>query len=139
VIILDTNVLSELMRPQPSAQVSSWIADQTQSNLYLSTVTEAEVLYGIELLPRGARREGIRAAAETMFEHDFANRILPFDRPAAQWFGKIASHRRAVGRPIGHSDGQIASIARSRGAQLATRNIADFAECGLELINPWNG
>jgi hypothetical protein len=73
-----------------------------------------------------------------MFENDFADRILSFDRAAATWFSKIASQRGALGRPITHSDGQIASIARSRGAQLATRNIADFAECGLQLINPWN-
>lgn len=137
-IVLDTNVLSELMRPQPSAAVFSWVAQQTKSDLYLTAVTEAEILYGIELLPRGARREGLRAAAEKMFENDFANRILHFDRPAAQWFGKIASHRKRIGRPIRHSDAQIASIARAYGAQLATRDIADFAECGLRVIDPWN-
>ncbi len=136
-IILDTNVLSELMRPRPSPAVTRWVASQPISSLFTTSITEAEIFYGIELLPKGSRRDSFRAAAESMFAADFSGRILPFGSDTARAFSKLAAHRRQLGRPISHPDAQIASIARLRGAALATRNAADFAECGIQVIDPW--
>ena len=137
-IILDTNVLSELMKPKPSAEVTAWVRKQPATDLFTTSITEAEIFYGIELLPRGKRREGLLAAAESMFTEDLAGRILGFESAAACFFAKIAAHRYALGRPISHADAQIAAIARIRGAKVATRNIADFEDCAIEVIDPWN-
>jgi toxin FitB len=138
-IILDTNVLSELMRPEPSPRVVAWIAKQPSTELFTTSITEAEILYGIELLTKGKRREGLLAAAEAMFAEDLAGRIFGFESDAARAFSKIAAHRHVLGRPISHADAQIAAIAQVRGAKLATRNIADFGDCGLDVVDPWNG
>lgn len=138
-IILDTNVLAELMRPQPSPHVEAWVAKQPATELFTTSITEAEIFYGIELLSRGKRREGLLEAAEAMFTEDLAGRIFGFDSDAARAFSSIAAHRRALGRPISHADAQIAAIARVRGARLATRNVVDFKDCGLEIVDPWNG
>jgi len=138
-IILDTNVLSELMKPKPSPRVVAWIARQPAAELFTTSITEAEIYYGIELLTKGKRREGFLAAAEAMFAEDLAGRIFGFESDAARVFSKIAAHRRAVGRPISHADAQIAAIAQMRGAKLATRNVADFDDCGLDVLDPWNG
>jgi toxin FitB len=137
-IVLDTNVLSELMKAAPSEVVSSWVARQPPSSLFITTVAQAEILYGLALLPSGRRRNELGAAAQAMFEEDFAGRILPFDIAAAYQFAEIAAERRQSGRPISQFDAQIAAIARSRGAALSTRNISDFEECGLQVFNPWN-
>jgi toxin FitB len=137
VIILDTNVLSELMRPRPSATVVSWVGKQPAAELFTTSITEAEIFYGVELLTRGRRRDGLLAAAEAMFAQDFAGRILAFDSEAARGFARIAAHRRAAGKPISHADSQIAAIVRLHGALLATRNVADFADCEIRLIDPW--
>jgi predicted nucleic acid-binding protein len=138
-IILDTNVLSELMRPKPSPRVAAWVAKQPATELFTTSITEAEIFYGIELLTKGKRREGLLAAAEAMFAEDLAGRIFGFESDAARGFSKIAAHRRALGRPISHADAQIAAIANVRGAKLATRNVADFEDCGLDVVDPWNG
>jgi len=138
-IILDTNVLSELMRPKPSPRVAAWVAKQPATELFTTSITEAEVFYGIELLTKGKRREGLLAAAEAMFAEDLAGRIFGFESDAARVFSKIAAHRRALGKPISHADAQIAAIAQVRGAKLATRNVADFDDCGLDVIDPWDG
>jgi predicted nucleic acid-binding protein len=137
-IVLDTNVLSELMKATPSEAVNSWVARQPPSSLFITTVAQAEILYGLALLPSGSRRDKLRAAAQAMFEEDFAGRILPFDTAAAYEFAEIAAERRQSGRPISQFDAQIAAIARSRGAALSTRNISDFEGCGLQIFNPWN-
>ncbi|OYV32209.1 MAG: VapC toxin family PIN domain ribonuclease [Rhodospirillales bacterium 20-64-7] len=136
-ILLDTNILSELMRPAPSPAVMSWLAAQPAASLFISAVTEAELRYGVLLLPEGRRRADLIAALEAMLTEDFAGRILPFDSAAALAFAAIAASRRQAGKPISQFDAQIAAIVRSRGAALATRNVADFAECGVEIINPW--
>ena len=136
-IILDTNVVSELMRPLPEASVVDWVARQAALNLYLSTVSEAELRYGVEILPRGARRDRLLAVVEGTLTEDFAGRVLPFDSAAAQEYALIAAARRAEGRSINHADCQIAAIARSRGAAVATRDSADFEGSGIEVINPW--
>ena len=135
-IILDTNVLSELMRPKPSPQVAAWVAKQPAAELFTTSITEAEIFYGIELLPKSKRREGLLAAAEAMFAEDFGGRICGFDSEAARVFSRIAAHRRASGRPISHADAQIAAIARARGARLATHNVADFEDCKVDVVDP---
>lgn len=136
-ILLDTNILSELMRPAPSPAVMSWLAAQPAASLFISAVTEAELRYGVMLLPEGRRRAELMTALEAMLADDFAGRILPFDSAAALAFAAIAASRRQAGKPVSQFDAQIAAIAQSRGAELATRNVADFAECGVEIINPW--
>jgi hypothetical protein len=136
-LILDTNVISEIMRSSPASRVLEWWSQQPAGELFTSTVTMAEILYGIELLPKGKRRDGLLAEAEAMFAQDFTLRILSFDEAAARAFGEIAAGRRAQGRPMADFDAQIAAIARSRRATLATRNTADFEECGVRLVNPW--
>lgn len=137
-ILLDTNVLSELMAPKPSPAVLTWTSKQRLADvLYIATVTLGEILYGIELLPAGKRRDGLFHEAEAMFREDFAERILPFDDTAARSFAKIAAARRPRGRPISNSDAQIAAIARVNRAALATRNTADLEGSGVTLINPW--
>ena len=136
-IILDTNVLSELMRPQPAASVVDWVAQQPASRLFITAVTQGEILYGIGLLSRGKLRDRISAAATAMFAEDFADRILPFNSDSSAAFADIVVARRRAGRPIAQLDALIAAIARTNGAAVATRNVADFEGCGIELINPF--
>jgi toxin FitB len=137
--ILDTNVLSELMRLKPSAHVVTWIAKQPTRELFTTAITEAEIFYGIQLLSKGKRQAGLLTAAEAMFAEDFAGRVFGFEGDAARVFAQIAARRRTLGRPISHADAQIASIARVQGAKLATRHVADFEGCGVEIVDPWNG
>jgi predicted nucleic acid-binding protein len=136
-IVLDTNVLSETLRPTPSARVLEWMRSEPASALFTTAITEAEMLYGIALLPEGRRRGSLEAVVELIFTEDLAGRVLPFDSAAAREFADIAAGRRRTGQPISDADARIAAIARSRGAALATRNIADFTGCGLSLIDPW--
>lgn len=136
-IILDTNILSEALRPVPEARVLDWLARNPASLLFLTSVTQAEILYGIAILDSGRRRDELAAAAAAMFAEDFGGRILGFDAEAAPAYAAIASERRRAGRPISQFDCQIAAIATAHGAMLATRNIADFEGCGIELIDPW--
>lgn len=136
-IILDTNVVSELMKAEPAASVREWVASQPASRLFVTAVTQAEILYGIGLLPKGRRRNGIAIAAKAMFDADFNDRVLAFGSDAATVYADIAVARRKKGRPISQFDAQIAAIARSTGAALATRNVGDFEGCEIELIHPW--
>ena len=136
-IILDTNVLSELMKPQPQPRVVTWVAEQTSTELFTTAITEAEIFYGIELLPIGKRREGLLAAAEAMFIQDLAGRVLGFESDVARIFAKVAAHRRTLGKPISQADAQIAAITQMRGAKLATHNKEDFIDCGIDLVDPW--
>lgn len=138
-IILDTNVLSELMRPAPVVSVMRWMAAQPATSLYTTSITQTEILHGIMLLPAGRRRSAFESAADAMFKEDFAGRILPFGSDAARPYASIAAERRRAGRPISHFDAQITAIARSTGAAIATRNISDYEGCGVKLINPWEG
>lgn len=137
-IILDTNVISELMRAEPAPAVLAWIQSQPGLGLFTTTLAQAEILYGLALLPEGKRRDALQAAARAMFAADFADRILSFDTSAAPVYAQIAAARRLAGRPIAQIDAQIAAITRARGARLATRNVMDFEACGIELINPWS-
>jgi predicted nucleic acid-binding protein len=136
--LLDTNVLSELLRAQPSPAVLGWFAEQPADSLFVSAVTQAEMLLGARLLPRSKRRQQLETALDTMFREDFAGRLLPFDSAAAAAYAAVVAARRGAGRPISQFDAQIAAIALSRRAGLATRNVSDFEECGLTLINPWS-
>ncbi len=136
-ILLDTNALSEVLKPSPAAQVLDWLAAQPASQLFTTAITQAEILYGLELLPKGKRRGALPAAVRAIFEEDLSGRILPFDHAAAVVFARIAADRRSLGRPIAQLDAQIAAIARSRSAILATRNTADFEHCGITVVDPW--
>jgi predicted nucleic acid-binding protein len=136
-IILHTNVLSETLRPMPSTKVLEWMRSEPASALFTTAITESEMLYGIALLPQGARRQSLESVVDLIFAEDLAGRVLPFDGAAAREFADIAASRRHAGRPISEADARIAAIARSRGAALATRNGGDFAGYRLELIDPW--
>lgn len=136
-IVLDTNVLSETLRASPSPTVLSWLRAIPLVELFTTTITEGEMLYGLARLPEGARRRALEASVLPLIAKDFAGRILPFDSPAAREFADIAAARRRDGRPISDADARIAAIARSHSARLATRDVAGFSDCGLEIINPW--
>lgn len=136
-IIVDTNVVAEMMKPSPDLSVVSWLNDQESAMLFLTTVTLGEIGYGLEILPRGRRRLHLEQGFERVIAEAFAGRILAFDEEAARHYGVIMGRRRAIGRPLSIQDGQIASIARARGFAVATRNVRDFVECGVEVINPF--
>jgi predicted nucleic acid-binding protein len=138
VIVLDANVLSEVIRPAPAKAVLDWLAAQPATQLFTTAISEAEILYGIALLPKGRRRASLDQAVRRMFAEDFTGRVLPFDGAAAEEFAAIAAARRREGRPIATFDAQIAAIARACGAALATRNVADFAACGIAIVDPWS-
>jgi len=136
VIVVDTNVISELMRGEPHPAVLSWVATQPRSLLYASYVSQAEILYGIAALPEGRRRTAL-AAAEAMFAEDFAGRLLPFEARAAARYPEIVLVRRHAGKPIEKFDALIAAIALATGASIATRDTGGFTGCGLTVIDPW--
>ncbi|QGM47867.1 type II toxin-antitoxin system VapC family toxin [Methylocystis heyeri] len=138
VILLDTNIVSELMRPNPSRAVLDWFAARDSTRLFLSAVSEAELRLGAAILPAGKRRDGLTAAIDIMIAEDFAGRLLPFDSAAAKAYAVIAAKRRAAGQPIMEADCQIAAIARVRGAAVATRNVRDLEGCGVEIVDPFN-
>ena len=136
-IILDTNVVSELLRPTPAPQVEIWLAAQEGAAIYFTAVGEAELRLGLAVLPQGRRRSALAQAIQGMLEEDFRNRILPFDSAAARAYAAIAADRHALDRPISQFDCQIAAIARAHEAAVATRNTGDFEGCGIEVIDPW--
>lgn len=136
--VVDTNVVSELMRPRPDPGVVEWMDGQRINALFVTAVTEAEIRAGIAILPEGERQHGLAAAADRAFGTVFSKRVLPFGRYAAKAYAVIIASRRAAGRPISHSDCQIAAIARALGASVATRDMGGFEGCGIEVINPWN-
>jgi len=135
-IVLDTNVLSEEMKAAPEPAVHSWLSRQIPLDLFTTAVTEAEIFYGVTMLPDGKRKRDLGAAAQRVLAL-FAGRILPFDSAAAREFAQIVTDRRRAGQPIEHFDAQIAAIARSRGMALATRDMQDFAGTGVQVIDPW--
>ena len=135
--VLDTNVVSELIRPTPASTVAAWIAEQDTEELFLTAVSEAELLYGVAIMPPGRRRNALEAAMTRWLEVGFGERILPFDSAAARAYAEIASSRRRAGRPIGEADCQIAAISRSRGAILVTRNGRDLEGTGIVVVDPW--
>lgn len=135
-IILDTNVVSELMRPEPAARVAGWARSRDRRELCMTSITLAEIRYGIARLPDGRRKQVLLDTADDIFR-EFSDQILPIDAAAAESYTVIASARERAGRPISGFDALIAGVCRSRGATLATRNLPDFDEAGIETIDPW--
>jgi predicted nucleic acid-binding protein len=136
--VLDTNVLSAIMSSQPVPEVAAWVAAQPEETLFTATVCQAEILAGIAILPDGRRRRTFEEAADAIFADDFDGRILPFDSTAAGLYAQLFAIRRRAGRSTATADLMIAAVAPAQDASLATRDIPDFQECGLTLINPWD-
>lgn len=137
-IVLDTNVLSELMRPAPEPRVLAWLEGQPGDVLFTTAISRGEMLYGAHRLPAGGRRDGIFREIDAIFSTDMAGRVLPYDEAAADAHAELAARRRAQGRPSSQSDMMIAGIVRAHGATLATRNLRDFEDCGIALVDPWH-
>ena len=136
-IILDTNVVSELLRAAPAPTVEAWLAGQDGTDIYLTAISEAELRYGVAIMANSKHRTMLAEAVDGMLREDFRDRILPFDSAAADEYARIGADRRAAGRPISQFDCQIAAIARAHDAAMATRNIGDFEGCDVEVIDPW--
>ncbi|KRW59231.1 type II toxin-antitoxin system VapC family toxin [Pseudomonas sp. TTU2014-080ASC] len=137
-ILLDTNVLSELMRAKPESAVLDWINAQPVSELFISSISVAEVLYGIARMPEGKRKQGFFNMAKLMFDQDFAGRIVSFDADAAVYYASLAADSEAKGKVVGMADGQIAAIAALHDARVCTRNVRHFDYLGVQVMNPWN-
>lgn len=137
-IVLDTNLISELVRKAPDLGVVSWLDSLDASDIALTAVTAAELLYGVARLPDGRRRRELRAKVDGLLTEEFGDRILPFDALAATHYADIVAGRERGGLQISMADGQIAAICRAWNAGLATRNVGDFVDTGVELINPWD-
>jgi toxin FitB len=135
-IVLDTNVVSELMRPEPAPGVARWVRERDRRELRTTAITVAEVRYGIARLPDGRRKQALLAAADDVFAA-FADQVLPVDTAAAEQYSVIASSCERAGKPIAGFDALIAAVCRSRSAALATRNVSDFNGTGIEVIDPW--
>ena len=138
-VVIDTSIVSELMSAEPSAEVLAWMDDRSARELFVTAVTEAEVRTGIAVLPEGRRRRGLAEACERALGSLFAGPVLSFDGGAARACAEIASARRVLGRPVSQAYCQIAAIARSCGMAVATRNVRDFEDMGIEILDPWNG
>jgi predicted nucleic acid-binding protein len=136
-IILDTNVVSEMMKPVPSQHVIAWMDQQASISLFITSATIAEIVYGLHALPHGNRKLWLEQAFTNAVVEAFKNRILPLDELAALQYGKIMAQRKADSRPLSVCDGQIAAIASVHHFAIATRNVNDFVHCGIELINPF--
>ena len=136
-IVLDTNVLSEILRPTPEPKVLAWLDSQPRSSLFTTAVTRGEVFYGIRILPTGRHRQTLWDAMVHIFNEDFAGQVLSFDGDAADAYAEIAASRKDAGKPISQFDAVIVATARSRGAGLATRNGKDFVDCGVDIVDPW--
>jgi len=137
VIVIDTNVISEVMKTSPSLAVLEWLNQQNSNSLFVSTITLGEIEYGLRILPTGKRRHELKERFEQFIFQAFRQRILVFDEAAARSYGEVMGHRKDLGRPMSVPDGQIAAIARSKGFAIATRNTSDFEECGFDLFNPF--
>ena len=135
-IVLDTNVLSELMEPEDS-RVLDWLVEQPAESIWTTAVTVFEIRFGLALLPSGRRRRQLEDAFSRVLDEDFQGRILAFDHEAAQEAASRAAERRAIGKPLDFRDIEIAGIVASRRAKLATRNVRHFQDLGIELIDPW--
>ena len=136
-LLLDTNVVSELMRISPSIAVLKWATDQSEDQVYFSSIGEAELRYGAAILPIGRRKVTLMADIERMLANAFPNRILPFDSDAARAYSNLVAERRKVGRSVSQMDCQIAAIAHARNLIVATRNVSDFEGLDVEVVNPW--
>jgi len=138
VIVIDTNVLSELMNPQPSDAVARWLDAQPAAELWLTATTVAELRFGVARLPDGRRKHELEAAVDLLVDEVFGGRCLPFDAAAARHYGELVASSERQGHPIGFADGQIAAVCVGHGAALATRNGKDFRGTTLRLVDPWS-
>ncbi|SJM94214.1 Ribonuclease VapC [Crenothrix polyspora] len=136
-IVLDTNIVSEVMRPQPSASVLAWLNQQINHHLFITSVSIAEIGYGLRVLADGQRRKLLQSRFEQFIAQGFEYRILSFDNASARVYADIMGHRKEMGCPMSFPDAQIAAITRTHNSKLATRNIKDFQFCGLDLTNPF--
>ncbi|MBI2719052.1 MAG: type II toxin-antitoxin system VapC family toxin [Rhizobiales bacterium] len=136
-IILDTDIISELMRPEPDPRVVDWLRQRRVKDVFTTSVSEAELWFGVELLPVGKRRNDIAARLQATLDGDFSGRILDFDRRAAREFGRLHAAQRRSGRLSDLADAMIAAIASAKKFAVATRNMRDFAHAGVDLFNPW--
>ncbi|NKB59476.1 MAG: PIN domain-containing protein [Alphaproteobacteria bacterium] len=136
-IVVDTNVVSEVMRIAPSPSLLAWMNEQETVQLYLTSVSVAEICYGLRVLPEGRRRRNLEGRFEQFIQGAFESRILGFDEAAARIYADIMGYKRDIGRRMSIPDGQIAAIARANGFGIATRNTRDFEDCGLVLVNPF--
>jgi predicted nucleic acid-binding protein len=137
VILLDTNVISEIMKVSPSEIVVDWLNDQKSTELHISAVTIGEIEYGLRILPAGKRQRQLRERFERFIAAAFSQRVVAYDEAAARTYGEIMGHRREIGRPMSVPDGQIAAVARTNGFVVATRNTADFEDCGIDVVDPF--
>lgn len=135
--ILDTSVLSEVVKPRPEPKVLDWLGAQNYSDVYVTALTVAEMLHGLHRMPAGKRQAELLAAVDAMFQHEFAGRILPFDEAAAISYAHLMAGLERAGRKTGSFDAQIAAVARVHSATVATRNIKDFEHSGVSLVDPW--
>jgi predicted nucleic acid-binding protein len=136
-ILLDTNVVSELMRTRPAEAVVAWLNGQSSEKLYLSAITIGEIAYGLRILPDGTRLTGLRERFERFVALAFDQRVLSYDESAGRIYGELMGDRKELGLPMSVPDGQIAAIARRDHLAIATRNVLDFENCGIEVINPF--
>lgn len=136
-IILDTNVISELSRQLPDENLLQWLNSLPNRNVATTAVTAAELFYGVRRLPDGHRKQQLADAIEALLNDDLLGRVEPFTLRAAIEYATVVTRRERLGRPIGMADAQIAAICLTRNATLATRNTKDFEETGVELFNPW--
>jgi toxin FitB len=136
-VIVDTNVLAEVMRTSPAPAVVGWLNAQDSASLFLTAITVGEIRYGLRIMPKGQRRQTIELGFDQIIATAFAGRILSFDEHAAVYYGEVMGRRKELGRPLSVPDGQIAALARLHGFAVATRNVRDFLDCGIELVNPF--
>lgn len=136
-LILDTNVVSELMRPVPAARVEAWVNTRPIDEFALTVITVAELLYGIDLMADGRRKTDLAGRLDAVVRRGFMSRVLPFDHTAALAYARLKGDRERQGRPLGGYDAMIAAIALVHGAGIVTRNVDDFTGCGVSIINPW--
>ena len=136
-ILLDTNIVSEVMKVRPAETVIAWLNGQNSENLYISAITIGEIAYGLRILPAGQQRSGLRERFERFIALAFDQRILAYDEPAARVYGELMGERKALGLPMGCPAGQIAAIARLNHLAVATRNVADFENSGIDVVNPF--
>ncbi len=135
--LLDTNIVSEAFRPHRNAEVESWFKRTPRNRIFVSSVTKAELLFGLAIMSAGRRRLELSEAMFKFLSYELKTEVLPFGSREAELFAEIGSHRRAKGRPISQFDAQIAAVARSHGLSVVTRNVRDFDDCGVEIIDPW--
>ena len=137
-IILDTNVVSETMRPRPDESALRWLDSQLQTDLYVTSISISEIFFGLECMADGRRKLDLKARLQKLLARGFDGRILDFTLESARHYGAIMAARRAAGRPLAAPDGQIAAISRQHDAMIATRNTRDFQDCGIKIINPFD-